>query len=547
MTTLLDTRRYLTSFDSRRMSNILTDVLVVGSGVAGARAAIEAASRADVILMCKGRFEDCATRYAQGGIAAAKDDPDVSRHLQDTLRVGFGLNRKEAVEVLVREGPARLLELIDWGIELDRENGSLSFTREGGHSVNRIVHAQGDRTGEELVRTMQRRVRQDARIRVFDQCFLIDFLSVEGLCRGAVTFHPKYGHQLLWAKQTILASGGCGQIWRETTNPPVCTGDGCAAAFRAGARLRDMEFMQFHPTTLYVAGAGRTLISEAVRGEGAYLVDRAGKRFMLDHHPDGELAPRDIVSRVIHEHLAETRSNAVFLDVRHLPNFSLRFPGITELCAEFNINVRRDLIPVRPSAHYMIGGVEVNLAGESSFPGLFACGEAACTGVHGANRMASNSLLEGLVFGKIVGENAAARAKGMPVHGVSDVVSENPESPRTALDLADIRNSLASVMWRNVGIVRSGDRLQETGEILDFWAHYTLDKTFDDVSGWEMQNKLTVARLIAMCALERGESIGVHYRRDAKANTPSHYHTTVQRSTEGTAVARTEDWVQSPP
>jgi L-aspartate oxidase len=538
-----ETRRYLTDFDSSRISHILTDVLVVGSGVAGARAAIAAAEHGDVILMCKESFDDSATRYAQGGIAAAKDElGDVRAHFEDTMRVGCELNNPQAVQLLVTDGPARVRELIDWGIELDRVEGELALTREGGHSVNRIVHAHGDQTGRELVRTLRRRVGQLANIRVFEHCFLIDFITLDGVCYGAVTFHPRHGHQLFWARQTVLASGGCGQIWRETTNPAGATGDGFAAAFRAGARLKDMELMQFHPTTLYVAGAGRALISEAVRGEGAHLVDKAGERFMLKHHRDGELAPRDVVSRVIHEHLIETRSNSVYLDVRHLPNFSERFPHISKLCSDFKIDVRRDLIPVRPSAHYMIGGVDVALDASTSLPGLLACGEVSCTGVHGANRMASNSLLEGLVFGRIAGESAAQRARrGGPLPPIGKVVNENPCSARTPLDLGDIRNSLASVMWRNVGIVRWGERLRETIEILDFWAHYTLDKTFDDAVGWEMQNKLTVARLITMSALERTESIGVHHRRDAE-QAPSKKtgcHVTVQREPDGMKVSLT--------
>ena len=541
MPTLFDTRRYLTNFDSRRISHILTDVLVVGSGVAGARAAIQAAGHGDVILMCKDRFAESATRYAQGGIAAARDDfGDVRAHFEDTMRVGCELNNPAAVQMLVSEGPARIRELIDWGMELDRMDGELAYTREGGHSVNRIVHAHGDQTGRELVQTLQRRVGETAGIRLFEECFLIDLLTVDGVCCGAVTFHPRHGHQLFWAKQIILASGGCGQVWRETTNPPGATGDGFAAAFRAGVVLRDMEFMQFHPTTLYVAGAGRALISEAVRGEGAHLVDKAGERFMFKHHPDGELAPRDVVSRVIHEHLSETRSNSVFLDVRPIRGFASRFPHIAKLCADFKIDVHKDLIPVRPSAHYMIGGVEAQLDGSTAVPGLLACGEVACAGVHGANRMASNSLLEGLVFGKIAGDTAGARANGAGASPPgATLTNENPVSSRTPLDLEDIRNSLASVMWRNVGILRWGERLAETCDILDFWAHYTLDKTFDDSAGWEMQNKLTVGRLVAMSAMERCESVGVHYRRDDPGGqVPSPYHVTLRRDPHQTKPVR---------
>lgn len=541
MPVLYDTRRYLTDFDSARMGHVVTDVLVIGSGVAGARAAIEAANHGLVILMTKVAFEDSCTNHAQGGIAAAVSSDDSPQlHFEDTIRVGCGLNRVEAVQRLVNDGPDRIQELITWGMAFDRTNGALALGREGGHGLTRIVHADGDQTGRALAATLKRRVLALPNIRVFEHCFLIDLVTHDGACVGAVTYHERHGHQLIWAKQTILASGGCGQVWRETTNPAVATGDGAAAAFRAGAVLTDMEMMQFHPTTLYVAGSGRALISEAVRGEGAYLVDRNGERFMSAFHADGELAPRDVVSRAIHERLRETHSNCVYLDVRHLKGFAERFPHITRLCADFQIDVTRDLIPVRPSAHYMIGGVSVDLEGRTSIGGLYACGEAAWTGVHGANRLASNSLLEGLVFGRIVGETAGSKAAAMGNSArIHHVTNHNPKSDRTALDLPDIRNSMHSVMWRNAGIIRDGQRLRETCEILAFWGHYTMDKTFDQVAGWETQDQLTVARLVAMSALERTESIGVHFRGDAApVASGGLYHVTIQRQESGTTAAR---------
>ncbi len=513
----LDARRYLTNFDSARAGHVITDVLVIGSGVAGARAAIEAAGERDVILVTKGSFEQSSTSWAQGGIAAALGPADSAKcHLDDTMRVGCGLCVRAAVEVLVNEGPRRIAELISWGFEADRDGSDLALAREGGHSLHRVIHAQGDQTGRVLSDTLEKMVQAAARLRVFDHCYVIDLLTIDGVCRGAVTYHPKYGHQLIWARRTILASGGCGQLWRETTNPSVVTGDGLAAALRAGARLRDMEMMQFHPTTLYVAGAGRALISEAVRGEGAYLVDKAGGRFMRDFHADMELAPRDVVSRAIHAHLIATRANCVFLDVRHLKGFAERFPQIARLCRDFQIDVTTDLIPVRPSAHYLVGGVEVDLDGQTSVPGLLCCGEASSTGVHGANRMASNSLLEGLVYGARAGQTAAdACGREAGQSQVFRAVHEAVKSQRTTLDLPDIRNSLRSVMWRNVGIVRDAERLRETCDILKFWGHYTLDKTFDEPDGWELQNMVLVAHATASSALERRESLGVHFRTDA--------------------------------
>lgn len=549
MSSLFDTRRYLTDFDSRRVGHVVTDVLVVGSGVAGARAALAASEHGLVTILCKREFAESATRYAQGGIAVALGvDDSPQSHFEDTMRVGCGLNRREAVRLLVDQSRQRVEEVMSWGFAADREGDRVALGREGGQSTNRIVHALGDQTGRELVRVLERRVRETPRVRVFEHCFLLDFLTLDGVCFGAVTFHEKYGHQFVWAKRTILATGGCGQLWRETTNPAIATGDGVAAAFRAGARLADMEMMQFHPTTLYIAGAGRALISEAVRGEGARLVDKSGHRFMADCHPEGELAPRDVVSRAIHSHLSATRSNCVYLDVRHIAGFGKRFPGISKLCAEFQIDVTRDLIPVRPSAHYMIGGVEVGLDGRSNIEGLLACGEAACTGVHGANRMASNSLLEGLVFGAVAGESAGraldGAISGVPLHRV---VSSNARTGRTELDLVDIRNSLRSLVWRNVGITRDASHLRETCEILDFWGHYTLDKTFDDMHGWELQNLLTIGKLVTSAALARPESIGVHFRSDAPPPNEVNegpYRLTLARDEQGTRPARGETRVE---
>jgi L-aspartate oxidase len=348
---------------------------------------------------------------------------------------------------------------------------------------------------------------------------------------------------LIWAKRTVLATGGCGRVYRETSNPPLATGDGYAVAYRAGAILGDMEMVQFHPTTLYVAGSSRALISEAVRGEGAYLIDRNGERFMPRYHPDTELAPRDVVSRAIVQQIRETNASSVYLDVRHIgkQRFARRFPRIARLCAEFQIDVSEELIPVRPAAHYMIGGVVTDVSGRSNVDGLLCCGEAACTGLHGANRLASNSLLEGLVFGARAGETAGRTADDRP-HALQrgHLSSLNTPSQRTALDLPDIRNSLRSVMWRNVGIERTGDRLAEASEIIEFWGKYVLDKTFDEPSGWEAQNLLSVGRLVVLSARHRQRSLGVHCRIDEPGTDPHEppYHLVIQRTAEGPSVRR---------
>ena len=513
-----DGRRYLSSFDYRRMPHLFTDTLAIGTGVAGMRAGIEAARYGQVVVLSKGGAKDTDTARAQGGVAAAIAPGDeCSAHLADTLRVGCGVCNVQAAERLVTDAPERIRELIDWGAQFDREGDRYLFGLEGGHRRARILHARGDATGAEIARTVLSKAEQVRNLRVFEHCFAIDLLLVDGRCAGVLTFNPKYGHQIFWARQTILATGGIGRIYRESTNVPGATGDGQALAFRAGATLRAMEMVQFHPTTLYVAGASRALISEAVRGEGAYLLDRTGLRFMPDCHPDAELAPRDVVSRAILRQMVKTDHPNVYLDVRHIPieKFRKRFPQISQLCDEFGIDVSKDVIPVRPASHYMIGGVAVDLDGHSSIEGLFAVGEAANSGVHGANRLASNSLLEGLVFGR-----RAGRAAGEALASVANMTKpvaichEQPPSVRTELDLPDVANSLRSLMGRNAGIERHADRLAETLEIYEFWGRYIMDKVFDSPAEWEVQNMLTVGRLIARAALERTESRGVHYRAD---------------------------------
>ncbi|MCA9290099.1 MAG: FAD-binding protein, partial [Phycisphaerales bacterium] len=336
---------------------------------------------------------------------------------------------------------------------------------------------------------------------------------------GAITHHARYGLQIIWARSTILACGGAGQVFRETTNPKVATGDGLAMAFRAGAAVADVEFVQFHPTTLYIAGATRSLITEAVRGEGGFLVDRRGERFMVAAHPMAELAPRDIVSRTIVEQLARSQDPCVFLDIRARGSawFVDRFPGLARLLAQFDLDPGVDLIPVRPCAHYTVGGVWCDLDGRTTVPGLFVCGEVACSGLHGANRLASNSLLEGLVFGRRAGVAASIAPADGP-RGPSQIISSIPLSEGGEIDLGDVRSSLRSAMWRNVGIVRTGSKLHDAVEMFDFWGRYTMDKIFDEPDGWEVQNMITVAALLGRAAAWRTETRGAHARTDFPAS-----------------------------
>jgi L-aspartate oxidase len=510
--------RYLVPFHPKRVPHHFTDVLIVGGGLAGLRAALAIDPRLNVLVVAKDNLLQSNSNYAQGGIAGVLDPEDrFENHVADTLTAGGDLCDREVVELVVREAPERIHELMNWGAKFDRESGELALGREGGHSHDRIVHALGDATGKEVMRAVIERARQLPNLETWQDTFTLDLLTHEGACRGALVWNPAHGKTLVWAKQTILATGGAGQIYRETTNPPVATGDGFALAYRAGAELRDMEFMQFHPTVLYIAGSSRSLITEAMRGAGAKLVDRAGQQFMHEYDPRGELAPRDIVSQAIVTQMERTRHPCVYLDLAHLDSTKVRerFPGIAAICADFGLDITRDWIPVRPGAHYMIGGVTIDTSGRTTLPGLWAAGEVTSSGLHGANRLASNSLLEGLVFGMHAGAGAQHEAERI-VDDFHALPLENRPQPDSIepLDLADIRNSLTSLMWRNAGVRRDGTGLGEAAEMIDLWCGYVLNRQFNTVAGWQLQNMLTVARLMISAALEREESRGVHLRVD---------------------------------
>jgi len=517
MTAQPEFRRYLVNIDSVSTHQLAT-VLVIGAGIAGLRAAIEAAKHCNVIVVCKGTLKDSNTYKAQGGIASVLEKTDTfESHIADTLSTGCGISDKEVVGLVVREGPQLVKQLLRWGAEFDMVNGHIATTLEGGHTHPRVAHAHGDETGRIIAETLVKKVSQNPNIKTVENCYTIDLLTNDdNKCMGIIG-HNNRGTQIILAAITILATGGAGQLYRETTNPEVATADGIAMAYRAGAVLQDLEFMQFHPTTLYVAGASRALITETIRGEGAILRDNNGHRFMKEYHQAAELAPRDVVSRAILTQMLKTKSTHVYLDVRNFDknHFAKRFPHIFELCESFDIDVSQDLIPVRPSAHYMIGGVKTDKSAKTSIKNLYACGEVAATGLHGANRLGSNSLLEGLVFGKTAGQCAAQKKKIDASHiKHSTIKYQIPHSDRTRLDTADVRNSLRALMWRNVGITRRAQQLLETQEIIRFWQRYVMDKTFDSPAGWECQNMLTVAQLMAHSAQMRQESRGVHFRTD---------------------------------
>lgn len=504
----------------RILSVTSTDFLVIGSGVAGLRAAIELSHHGKVLVLTKDVLTAGSTGYAQGGIAVVLSDEDqITFHFEDTIRAGAGLCHEEAVKVLVEEGPERILELISWGTEFDREGTKLAFTREAAHSKRRIVHAQGDSTGKEVERSLLSHVRTLPNVKKLDFHYSIDLVVQDGRCFGVYLLDERKKEiSVVTAKATILATGGCGYLYQQTSNPMVATGDGMAMAYRCGAKLVDMEFVQFHPTTLYLPGAPFFLLSEAMRGEGARLLNIYEQEFAHKYHPHKELAPRDIVSRAIVSEMVETHSWHVYLDLTHLDSgfVRTRFPQIYSTCLSYGVDITRDRVPVSPAAHYMMGGVQTDMDGATTIPGLYAAGEVACTGVHGANRLASNSLLEGVVFGARAGEAAARYAR--KVDRLPDAVADlfrNKRFPEEAeIALVDqVRGRLRKLLWDRVGIIRCGESLREALGVLKEWGYFN-EKFYHHRRGLELQNMITVATLMTQAALAREESVGAHYRTD---------------------------------
>ena len=483
------------------------DYLVIGAGVAGLRAAIEAAKSGTVLVIAKDSLRESSSEYAQGGIAVAlSDDDEVALHEQDTLYAGDGLCDREAVRTLVEEGPAAIQDLIEWGAEFDREGQKLSFTREGAHSRNRILHAHGDSTGREIARTLYRKASSIANIRFESYAAITDLLVTDGRAVGAVIFDEKSGTlRDVRARAVLLATGGLGRVFKETTNPDVATGDGVAMAWRAGAEIGNIEFVQFHPTALHVEGAPRFLLSEALRGEGAVLRNKDGEAFMQRYHPLLDLAPRDVVSRAIVTEMRRTNSPHVWLDLtsRDADFIRHRFPRVYETCLVYGVDIALEPAPVHPAAHYAMGGVWSDLDGRSSIAGLYAAGEVACTGVHGANRLASNSLLEAVVFGLRAGRSMSAES-GKPVEGAAT----RPEMLSPAMSEREIRD----LTWEDCGIVRDSAGLKRAIQTLSGTSWEPMGTPA--LAAIERRNIHQVAELIARCGLWREESRGAHFRTD---------------------------------
>jgi L-aspartate oxidase len=506
--------QYLVDFDLREIPAVKTDCIVIGSGIAGLFAAIKASEDRRVVMITKKTLMESNTRYAQGGIAAViAEDDSPEYHRQDTLMAGAGLCSSAAVNVLVNEGPEGVRELIRLGTLFDQEDGVLALTQEGAHSHRRILHANGDATGYEIVRALAEQVAENDRVEVWDDHFVIDLITDNGECFGVLLQRPDGSRMFLQADATILCTGGAGQLYRYTTNPEVATGDGVAIAYRAGAHIRDMEFIQFHPTALSYPGAPRFLISEAVRGEGAVLRNIRGERFMDRYHELLELAPRDIVARAIVSEMEETKSTFVYLDITHESPEMVkhRFPTIYQTCMSYGLDITSDWIPVAPAAHYMMGGIKTDLNGESNISRLFACGEVSSTGVHGANRLASNSLSEAIVFGRRIIDRIRELPPLNHEQFTAGSVEGRSEHPTQAI--VERRLKLQKVMVRYVGLRRNEEMLSKGLEELKrqlpiFGSVLTRREEY------EFANMLTCCLLVTESAMAREESRGAHYRED---------------------------------
>jgi L-aspartate oxidase len=499
------------------------DYIIVGSGIAGLYTALLAKERGSVLIITKGGIDDCNTRHAQGGIAAAigKDDsPEL--HLKDTLAAGDGLCDAEAVRILVSEAPARISDLVNLGVPFDTTDGEIALSKEAAHSVFRILHAGGDATGAHIEVTLSQRVRS-CKIKVLEDCLVTEIMVREGAVSGVSALDCRTGSvERFDCRFLVLATGGAGQLYKFTTNPDVATGDGMALAYRAGAEIVDMEFFQFHPTALRLPGVAPFLVTEAVRGEGGVLRNINGHRFMPDYAEEADLAPRDVVARSILYEMIKTGADKVFIDATHLPRYVIttRFPQVYRFCLDHGLDINKNLIPVAPAAHYIMGGVKTNIWGETSVAGLFAVGETACTGVHGANRLASNSLLEAVVFGQRIFERPSRKAapETAALGKGAEVRLSLSERPVLSTAPPPSLSTLQELLWEKVGIRRNREDLVQAADTLATW-EACLPKPKDRPSH-ELANLVTTGRLVTEAALAREESRGAHFRSDFPASSP---------------------------
>jgi L-aspartate oxidase len=510
--------RYLVNFSLKDLEKEFTEIAIIGSGITGLLIALKCSSFADVSVFSKEKLKESETYYAQGGIAIAispSDSPEL--HFKDTIKTGDGLSNKKAVKILVEEGIFRIQELILLGVNFDKTKKGISLGLEGGHSQQRIIHAKGDATGEEIEKKLIRNIRKRKNINIYENFYVIDILTYKNRVFGIIGLEKKTNTlKIYFCKAVVISTGGIGQIYKYTTNPKVSTGCGIGIAYRCGCEISDMEFVQFHPTALNYNGK-TFLISEAVRGEGAILRNYKGEEFMKKYHPERELAPRDIVSRAIIEEMNKTKKEYVYLDLTHLGKKKIieRFPNIYKNCKEAGFDLASDLIPVAPAAHYSIGGIKTNFFGETNIKGIYAAGESASTGVHGANRLASNSLLECLVFGDRVSQSLKRYiSKTKEVKFPENFRFKKERIKNKKINIEKIKNSLKEIMWENAGIIRSEKNLKIAKEKIEKILSRIINLEFSSQEGFELQNMLIVADNIVKSALLRKESRGVHYRID---------------------------------
>ncbi|MFH1863078.1 MAG: L-aspartate oxidase [bacterium] len=512
-----------------------SDFLLIGSGIAGLTFALRVADHGTVSIVTKKSDQESNTNYAQGGIAAVISSEDsIESHVEDTLRVGAGLCKRKVVAEVVREGPDCIRQLQQWGVKFSQQKKgkikTLALGREGGHSHDRIVHA-ADLTGAEVEQALLKRIKQHPNIQIFPNHIAVDLTMVDGRCAGAFILDVDKGEiHLFTASITLLSTGGCGHVYLHTTNPAIATGDGIALAYRIGATIANLEFMQFHPTSLYTPEANSFLISEAVRGFGAVLRTMHGNRFMTKYHPAGELAPRDIVARAIDQEMKQSGESYVLLDLTHLDSTQVisRFPNIYQRCLEYRTDITQEPIPVVPAAHYMCGGVIADLQGRTTIPGLYASGEVACTGLHGANRLASNSLLEALVLSRRAAEAAIKELRTTPFHSrkTRKWVKSGRHDHEEWVLISHDRIEIQRLMWDYVGIIRSNHRLKRAqrrlrliaGEVEDFYQRTQVSEGII-----ELRSLALVAQLIVHCALRRRESRGLHYTTDYPERDDRHW------------------------
>jgi L-aspartate oxidase len=492
------------------------DYIIIGSGIAGLYTALQASDKGNVLVITKGSIDDCNTKHAQGGIAAPIGLNDSAElHYKDTIKAGDGLCDPDAVWILTTEAPDRISDLVRLGVPFDTVNGAIALTMEAAHSVPRILHAGGDATGAHIEATLSTRARE-YKIKVLEYCLVTDIVIENGTAKGVKALDLRNDSNLEFeCNNVILATGGAGHLYKYTTNPDVATGDGVALAYKAGAELTDMEFYQFHPTGLRLPGVAPFLISEAVRGEGGVLRNVEGNRFMQDYTPEGELAPRDVVARSILFEMRKTGSDRAFLDVTHLPVSVVmtRFPNIYKYCLDHGLDITKGLIPVAPAAHYMMGGVKTNTWGETNLKKLFAVGEVACTGVHGANRLASNSMLEVLVFSKRVIDKSSGKENIPSTQRVTKEIQVDLSRRKSSIVTTSVNlRSLQDLMWNKVGIIRDREGLIQAADTLAAWQECLPEPA--DRHTYELNNLVITSRMVVEAALKREESRGAHFRSD---------------------------------